>query len=160
MNKYVLGLCFVVATAVCLPILSSSAYGQKGTKMKKAALADATSTTSSSGAKGATDPNIKIGERINSTTKEQPSSSPKSGAKGVSTCGIFFDNYTNLYIKVFVDGDYEGVVGRMGEKTAYAIAGATVVYARADFDDGSFRSWGPITFQCSPGTTYTWKLKM
>jgi hypothetical protein len=157
-KKLILGMCFALAAAVCLPLLSSSAYGQKGTKMKKAALADAASTKSTNGAKGG-DANIKIEDRVNSTTKEQPSSSSKSGAKGAAMCGVFFDNYTDLYIKVFVDGDYEGVVGRYGEKTAYAIAGETVVYARADFDDGSYRSWGPITFQCNPGTTYTWKLR-
>lgn len=157
-KKLILGMCFALAAAICLPLLAGSAYGQKGTKMKKASIADTTSSKSTGGAKGG-DPNIKIEERVNSTTKAPASSSSKSGAKGASMCGVFFDNYTDLYINVYVDGDYEGVVGRMGEKTVYAIAGQTVVYARADFDDGTYYSWGPTTFQCNPGTIYTWKLK-
>jgi hypothetical protein len=157
-KKLILGMCFALAAAICLPLLSSSVYAQKGTKMKSSSLKDTTSTKSTAGAKGG-DPNIKIGERTNSTTKAQPSSSTKGGAKGAAICGVEFDNYTDLYIKVYVDGDYEGIVGRMGEKTVYAVAGTTVAYARADFDDGSYYSWGPVTFQCNPGTTYTWKLR-
>ena len=53
---------------------------------------------------------VKIGERTNSTSKPQPSSSTKTGAKGAAMCGVFFDNYRS-YIKVYVDGDSESVVG-------------------------------------------------
>ena len=147
-KRLFLGFCFVLAAAVCLPMLSSSVYAQKGTKMKKETLAEV-KAAKGGGEKGA-DPNIKTAERTN-----DPSSS--GGAKG-AVCGVFWDNYTNLYIKVFVDGDYAGMVSPMGELQTYAAAGSTRIYARADYKDGSYDYWGPTVFQCNPGVNYTRKL--
>ena len=134
-------------------MLSSNAYAQKGTKMKKGNVVDSKGVRSAGGEKGA-DPNIK------STDLTRNDAAAKgSGARGAAVCGVFWDNYTNLYIKVFVDGEYEGTVAPMGELQTYAIAGGTRLYARADYTDGSSVYWGPDTFSCNAGTNYTRKLR-
>ena len=109
------------------------------------------------GSKAASDPNIKSGTLEN--TGKAIVREAKDGAKAVQLCRVIFDNYTDLVIKTYVDGGYEGLMGRMGELSTYAVAGRTVVYARADYTDGSYRSWGPVTFNCAPGESYTWKIE-
>ena len=76
---------------------------------------------------------------------------------GSEYCDVVVDNYTNLYIKVWVDDEYKGVVGPYGKITVAALPGKTTLYARADFDDGSYYYWNPSAFDCS--WQYTWRLR-
>lgn len=76
---------------------------------------------------------------------------------GPDYCDVVVDNYTNLYIKIWVDGEYKGLVAPYGKVTVAAIPGRTKLYCRADFDDGSYKWWGPEYFQCD--YEYTWRLR-
>jgi hypothetical protein len=68
------------------------------------------------------------------------------------------DNSTPWYIDVYVDGSFRGTMGPWDDAQAYAIAGNTRLYARAEFDDGSVRTWGPNVVFVGRGETYTWRL--
>lgn len=65
------------------------------------------------------------------------------------------DNRTNLIIKVFVDGTYRGLVGPWGDLYTYTLVGGTGLYARADFDDGTYSSWGPRVISCYGTESWT-----
>jgi hypothetical protein len=149
-NRFLVIACFALAI-VAIPMMSSDAYGQKGTKLKKGDVVATKAVRSPAGQKAA-DPNVKTTRGNNNTQR--------GSTRGSSTrwCGIYWDNYTDLYVDVFVDGEYEGTVAPMGELQTYAIAGATRVYARADYDDGSYDYWGPNTFTCNAGRNYTRRL--
>jgi len=108
---------------------------------------------------GATDPNVKDDSAANAKGKASGAPAPqeKSGEKPRGAlCEVMFDNYTDLYVKTYVDGRYAGTMRPWGELYTYAIAGPTVLYARADYTDGSFDHWGPTRISCN--TTFTWRL--
>jgi hypothetical protein len=143
----------VVASAVLLAAVTPTVVStQTGTKPDMITKAEA--------GRGGADANIKNDSAAN--VKGKPSTAPKppektgETARGTSLCSVMFDNYTDLYIKTFVDGDYTGTMRPMGELNTYAIAGPTILYARADYTDGSSVSWGPIKVQCN--TRYRWRL--
>lgn len=107
------------------------------------------------------DPNVKSDTGVN--TKDKPSAIPgpeaKTGEKsrgGQGICEVTFDNYTRLWVKTYVDGEYTGMMRPWGRLTAYAISGRTVLYARADYEGGTYDYWGPTTVQC--GRSYLWRL--
>jgi hypothetical protein len=109
-------------------------------------------------ARGA-DPNIKNESATNTVGKASGAVRPnaKTGeASRQATCNVRFDNRTDFYIQTFVDGRYAGQMGPWGDVYTWAVAGPTVLYARAVFVDGSTLSWGPITVSCL--SSYTWRL--
>lgn len=75
------------------------------------------------------------------------------------TCQVHVDNRVNLWVKVYVDGDFRGMVSPYGDGYTLAISGPTRLYARADFTDGTYSWWGPITTDCPDGQTITWTLR-
>lgn len=89
--------------------------------------------------------------------KVDPPASKGGKARG-GGCQVRLDNWTKWVIKIFVDGKYQGTVGRYGEGVTYATPGRVKVYARADFDDGSFLYWGPDTYNCSPNQYIYFKM--
>jgi hypothetical protein len=108
---------------------------------------------------GGADDNIKNDSDKNDPNSTAPAPPSKGGPKGrAGLCAVTADNYTPWIIKVYVDGDYRGAVGRYDELSVLAISGTTRVYARADFTDGTVKTWGPRTFYCESGESYTWKL--
>jgi hypothetical protein len=80
---------------------------------------------------------------------------------GPYSCDIHIDNRTNWVIhRVYIDGRNWGTVGRYGDSVARDVAaGATRVYAEADFTDGSTRHWGPRVFNCNSYGRYTWTIR-
>jgi len=79
--------------------------------------------------------------------------------RGPNTGDIVFDNWTNWWIKCYVDGWYRGYVAPWGELTVYNVGvGPTSLYARADFTDGSWKYWGTQWIQLNPYMYYTWRL--
>jgi hypothetical protein len=68
------------------------------------------------------------------------------------------DNWTGWYVKVYVDGSFRGSVGPFDDGTVYVGSGATTVYARADFTDGSYKYWGSRVVNCPRGGTFSWTL--
>lgn len=110
------------------------------------------------------DPNIKAtaGTNVRGATVAAgvPAHKQAAGAasKGAATCLVRFDNRTNLYIATYTDGNSTGTVGPWGDVYAYAIAGATRLYARAEYTDGSVTTWGPTMVDCPAGGSYHWRL--
>jgi hypothetical protein len=106
------------------------------------------------------DPNIKsdVGENEKGKEGQPPGPEWKTGEKprGQGLCVVLFDNYTRLWVKVYVDGSYAGTIRPLGELATYAVAGPTVLYARADYRGGGFDSWGPARVSCT--TSFVWRL--
>lgn len=126
------------------------------------------SETVSSAARGAgtTDDNIRAGGMTNTRggaaadVVVPADKATGTAARGqASYCVVHFDNRSDLIIRTFVDGRYVGAMRGWGDVSAYAIPGATRLYARADYSDGSYDSWGPVVVDCPAGSTYTWRLR-
>jgi len=107
--------------------------------------------------RGSADPNVKPGAEVNVRDKPSGVVAPpgKTGA-GRASCAITFDNDTDLITKTYIDGVYAGTIRPFGELSASSVAGSTVLYARAEYDDGSADAWGPIRVSCR--TKYLWRL--
>jgi hypothetical protein len=71
-------------------------------------------------------------------------------------CAITFDNQTELFAKTYIDGRYSFTIRPFSEVSTVAVPGSTMLYARAEFDDGSADAWGPIRVNCR--TKYRWRL--
>ncbi len=109
---------------------------------------------------GGADENIKQESVTNDPAVKTPPPANKGGeATRGQLCGVWLDNYTPWYIKFYVDGIYWGTSAPWGEVSGLAFAGATRVYARADFLDGSAFTWGPQVFYCERDEVYRWKVK-
>ncbi|WP_148661277.1 hypothetical protein [Flavisolibacter tropicus] len=52
---------------------------------------------------------------------------PVEKSRGAS-CSVTFDNYTGLYVKVYVDGTYRGTVDAYGKGTVTVGSGYTTIY--------------------------------
>ena len=75
---------------------------------------------------------------------------------GRPLCSVTFDNHTDLITKTFVDGRYAGTIRPFGALSASVVPGSALLYARAEYDDGSADAWGPIRVSCR--TKYLWRL--
>lgn len=105
--------------------------------------------------RGGDDPNVKPSSEVN--VRPKPSGTPVNQAPPKPTpCTVNFDNQTDLITKTYVDGVYAGTIRPLGGLSAPVAAGSTVLYARAEYDDGSADAWGPIRISCQ--TKYTWRL--
>ncbi len=106
---------------------------------------------------GPDDPNVKVTSEVNVRTKPSQVAAPVSKTPaGKVLCSVMFDNYTDLFTKTYIDGQYAGTIRPFGEMAASAVPGSTVLYARAEYDDGSADAWGPIRVTCK--SKYTWRL--
>ena len=109
--------------------------------------------------RGTADANVKSDAATNEAGKPSTAPGPaeKSGEKSrQALCAVMFDNYTNLWIKTYVDGRYTGTMAPWGELHTYAIAGPTRLYARADYTNGTYEYWGPVQVSCT--SRYIWRL--
>src|SRR5262249_19139155 len=104
------------------------------------------------------DENVKSDEEPkNSASAKTPAPPSKGGDKSRGVyCTVHIDNHTAYYVRIYVDGIYSGTVPPWGDIYPTAISGATRLYARAVFEDGSYFSWGPRTFDCED--YHTWQL--
>ncbi len=104
------------------------------------------------------DPNIRHKSEVNDPGASLAPPAAKGGPKSRgSACGIVVDNWTPWKVQFYLDGDFQGVISPYGALSGVAFTGPTVVYARADFTDGTYTSWGPQTFQCAGQGVYRWK---
>nr|CAA9282766.1 hypothetical protein AVDCRST_MAG63-4070 [uncultured Armatimonadetes bacterium] len=111
------------------------------------------------GGGGGADRNIKTEMPKNTRQGVGTPPAEKGGTKtrgGSSTFVI--DNRTGWYISVYVNGRFSATVGPYGNVSGYANPGSYALYARANFDDGSFRAWGPRVVQMTSGVRTTWTL--
>jgi hypothetical protein len=111
---------------------------------------------------GDKDENVKIAAAKNDR-KNVPEAPPEKGGKGrgggAGSCRVLVSNYTGLLIDVFIDGAHVGMVGRYNDGTMYTGSGTTMFYARAQYDDGSYDTWGPQAMTCESGGLMTWNLR-
>lgn len=144
MRSLVVALC--VSIFLGAAVVSAADPSNKGTDK----------ASKSRGKADAQDPNIKNLSEQNKLDAKLPAPPQKGGPARRGVCVVHFDNQTQWKIQVFADGNYEGLVGPYGDLYAYAISGATRVYGRAVFDDGSTTSWGPRIIDCEG--SYTWSM--
>ena len=106
----------------------------------------------------APDENITKARAPNTPGQTEPAPAAKGGeaARG-SSCTVKVDNYTGLYIDVYLDRVYRGTVGPWGELWRTVGCGETRLYGRADYTDGTYDTWGPVYAQV--GSLYTWRLR-
>jgi hypothetical protein len=89
------------------------------------------------------------------------SKSVKSRGTGQKTCYIDLINETDYVIDIYIDGNYKGTLGGNDAKYTTTGTGSTRLYARADFDDGSYLYWGPKNISCGNNARdgyYEWTL--
>ena len=70
---------------------------------------------------------------------------------------VKFDNYTNWYVRCYVDGVLQGTMAPWGSLTIYLPRSETYrFYAVAPFRDAADKTWGGINRYVSGG--FTWSL--
>jgi len=156
--KWKLAAVFLLAGLIAAAGLISTASAQRreGGKGKVT-----TVETRSQRARGeaAQDENIKSTSVKNDPAARMEAPPNKGGTRtrgGFAT--IHVDNHTQWKIQIYIDGDYGGLVGGYGDLYRNTGAGRTVLYGRADFTDGSVKTWGPRTVNLESGETFTWQL--
>lgn len=126
-----------------------TANAQKSTSAKSGSGDVMTSTTSRG-----EDPEVKSEMKLNGDGSMTHSIQP--GDKGARSrgddCEVEINNWTDLYIKIYVDGDYELTVSPWGEGSTTVGGGTTKVYVKAPFTNGTYKYWGPIYAECSDET--------
>ena len=115
-------------------------------------------TTASATPKAGEAPKELKGKPTNGTGPEVTAPSSKGGPKSrdFDACQLTWDNWTPWYIDLYVDGTWVGTMGPWGEMYGVYRSGAEL-YARANFDDGSYKYWGPTTLDCT-NLKMVWKL--
>ncbi len=94
---------------------------------------------------GEADTNIKQKRGMNSMNKKGKGMTRGTGQR---TCTVYLTNKTDYNIDIYIDGEYSGTTGETGTTYTTTGSGSTRVYARADFDDGSYLYWGPSVYNC------------
>lgn len=153
---------FVAAVLILSPFQTTGVFAQKTGKDK---MADKPKTKTTNSQKQEvvelkSNKGTAVGDDPNITTEELPNKPNSTGtppatkggnSKGAAGCKVVFDNYTNWRLKLYVNGVYRGTVGGYDDAYLYVSPSPNVVvYARADFDDGSYLYWGPSSYDCRP----------
>jgi len=117
-------------------------------------------TTKSQGQKpqtgqaGGTDTNIKTARGANAKNAAVPAPEAKGGPKSRATvCRIHVDNRTPFVIDIYADGEFRGTAAPWDDLYGWVETGARL-YARADFDDGTYLYWNGVVNSCPK----TWTL--
>ena len=122
---------------------------------KKQAGATSTSTKTRG---GSADANVRHDDAPNALNKPataEPAGKSTRGASAVEPGQICIDSRVDLYVKIYVDGNFVGTVSPWGDACGYYGSGDHRLYARAVFTDGSYSSWGPVTGDASSGFRWT-----
>ena len=148
----VYGLIVAIALALAMP----SVAGAQTSKEAEGAVVKDTAQKARGG--GAEDPNIKSGSAQNDPSPTAGPKAPpdKGGEKTRGGCNLVVDNFTPWVIKLYVSGVYVGTVSAWGKASGYQSLSDMILYAVADFTDGSQKTWGPRTAYCTG--SYTWGL--
>jgi hypothetical protein len=162
MNQHLAGRVVIALAVFVLPVATMQEKSQAFAAEAQASSAKATAKATSSRGVG-DDPNIKGGKQqaaSNDPAKEAPAPPQKGGAKtrGLFDCYVTADNYTSWWIDIYVDGTYRGQVSPWGAGTVNAGIGGTTLYGRAEFNDGSVKTWGPRQFLCTSDGRFNWRL--
>jgi hypothetical protein len=100
---------------------------------------------------------IKRKDAINEVGKAPKAPANKGGEKGRGfAAGINVDNWTGLYIKIYINDICEGTVSPWGDLFIVVGSGRTKFYGVAEYSDGSTGTFGPH-IETIDGLA-TWKL--
>jgi hypothetical protein len=150
-HRFAVAIVGIVAALTLLP----AAVAAQGKSEERATL--------SRGGMAGEDENIRVatGTNVRGEPGEQPPSAKAPAgtmSRGANDCRVHFDNRSNLFIAAYADGTYRGELSPWGDVYTYVLAGATRLYARAGFTDGSVSTWGPRMIECPAGGSYQWML--
>ena len=116
-------------------------------------------TSNSTRTRGAgADANVRHDDAPNAVNKPattEPAGKSTRGASAVEPGQVCIDSRVDLYVKIYVDGNYVGTVSPWGDACGYYGAGEHRLYARAVFTDGSSSTWGPVSGDASTGFRWT-----
>jgi hypothetical protein len=161
----VVAVVLVFALALATPAAAQEAKAKaEPAKAKAAGKAEVVKEKAKDGKGGATDANVKSNAAKNDpkgTAEAPPNKGGKADASrgfGGGWCEVTASNYTRYYAKIYVDGAYRGMVGPFDSGTVTVGTGTTTFYARADFDDGSYKYWGQYVFNCAYAHNVTWQM--
>lgn len=120
--------------------------------------ADTTFAVSARGVADSDDSEIK---KEMSNSPDADLTAPDYKNEGKSSRGALnyttFDNHTPWYIRVYVNGTYQGTMRPWGDYSVrLPSSGSYRLYAKAVFDDGSYKYWGGISRFINGG--FTWNL--
>jgi hypothetical protein len=156
-TKILVSLCLVWAMVMFSPLQPVMALAKDGVKRaqdnknknKNKAGSETVKAGTGETARGGTDPNIKEDVQMNDKTVKRELPTNKGGkTRGGGNCEVQLDNWTNWNIKIYINGSYRGTVSGGDEQYLYYTPGRVTIYARADFNDGSYLYWGPKTWSC------------
>lgn len=94
-------------------------------------------------------------------SKNSKSTRTKTRGSGQRTCYIDLVNDTGYVIDIYIDGKFRGTMAEWDSNYTTTGSGATKLYARAEFDDGSSLYWGPTNITCGNNAKdgyYEWTL--
>jgi hypothetical protein len=123
----------IFAATCMLLAFSTSSSAQKQIKVKL--------TSRTVDVNRGSNPNIKA---------EAPTTDTKQG-KPRGVCSVYFDNYSGLYVKVYVDGYYQGTLSPYGSFTVNVADGYTEIYC---ISTGGTRDWA-ATGNCTGKYIYS-----
>lgn len=141
-------------TATAFVTTGNNALSPQGTTGGNPKGAKAQGQKPQTGQAGTPDTNIKTARGANSKNASVPAPQAKGGPKSrAAGCRIHVDNRTALVIDIFVDGEYRGTAAPWDDLYGWVESGARL-YARADFDDGTYLYWNGAVNSCPK----TWTL--
>jgi len=145
-------LILVIALALAMPLTA----GAQTSKEAEGTVVKDTAQKARGG--GGEDPNIKSGSAQNDPNPAAVPKAPpdKGGEKARGGCNLVADNFTPWVVKLYVSGIYVGSVSAWGKAAGYQSLSDLILYAVADFTDGTQKTWGPRVASCSG--SYTWGL--
>lgn len=165
MNFKMLAVFFLAAAMFIIsPFQLTNVFAQKDKDKSKTKVTTQTKQVvelkSNRGTATGDDPNITTAEMPNNmNAKTTPPTSKGGNSKGATGCKVIFDNRTGWHVKLYVNGRYRGTVGEYDDAYLYVTPSSnTVVYARVDFDDGSWLYWGPTSYDCGHNQYINFKI--
>lgn len=152
------GLSFALLLAVAPGVATAQ---QKGKEQPKAAAKNMFESHAATITAAEAKAGIKKDDIANSPSANIPAPTSKGGKQlaGSAMLGnLLVDNWTDLYIRVYTDGNWVGTMAPWGQWSGYAgDCSSHAVWGIAVFTDGSYRKWGPIATPPTCGN-YTWRL--
>lgn len=98
------------------------------------------------------------GEGVMLPSGFQPPHKSRDGERG-AIASAWIDNFTGLYVKLYLDGEYHATLPPYAEMRFYLPVGPHQLYARVDYSDGHYGFWEPQNFEFKAGESQTWQLK-
>lgn len=124
---------------------------------QKQANSSSTKSATGRGEASAKDENIKQERPVNDPNAKMEAPPDKGGPETrQGLCQVHIDNRTQWFINIYINGVFRGTVSPFGDSVGWVTCGANVLYGRANFDDGSFKFWGPV--QVFDNGVYNWNL--